>query len=742
MTVSSRTITDPLIDTLRPKESEGVLESLVMSTYGLSLDQSNFFEFDFLPTLLGLSGARDRGYTKPITMERKLRETRSTLITDSHSLTDGSRPSLQIDILPVSQRTNHAKIVLIHRKRFIRLIISSANLTHDGYRNQREIAVVLDFMDKGSIPFEVLDQALARWSEVLGPIRTDSLNKTFDEIIHSKRTWTSPAQLPNGQKVEVVFGGGLKPLWKSLVEAWPIGEPLLDWCVCSPFWPDESGGETPFEVICRGLVERDVNFEKARLQIITCADSQGEKARPIFPFHIVKRLNETGFPIRKGFIAAARLDTLADEIPEGMEGGNRNLHAKWVLLRGPNTSVILMGSANFTRKGLGAGIHPEKANIEACALLTLPASMVSPSKWMGPLATKGMIDLEYALGNSQKFKEPPLKENKNPPWPDFIIRIEFETLRQHGPDPTGVMHVILTPGPHPSFTIHSIKEKEHENELNNAPLLSIGAGDENQLTRISAPADSQAVRLVLIRRFVKITWGESHNCAQFPININDESKSELPSVLGMRPDEQQLLAYFHGRISEEDLIELLHNRAEQLTSGTTVPPDSEKQRKLQNYIIREFVESLFGLADTLRFSTRSPRAFDHALIGEFSPLSLAEQVLQAFLAGRRSPTAAAFQLVELIQVVANLKLEGKEIRNQGEIETLEEIRNRCVNRLLKIAKKASEQQIFRQTCLDQDFSSYVEASLGKYLAKKWEKIIEEQKEENLSTQPLESRSQN
>ena len=39
------------------------------------------------------------------------------------------------------------------------------------------------------------------------------------------------------------------------MEAWPDGEPLLDWCVCSPFWPDATGGETPFEVIARGLAD-------------------------------------------------------------------------------------------------------------------------------------------------------------------------------------------------------------------------------------------------------------------------------------------------------------------------------------------------------------------------------------------------------------------------------------------------------------------------------------------------------
>lgn len=36
----------PLIDTVRPREADGPLVSAVFSTYGLSLDQPNFFEHD------------------------------------------------------------------------------------------------------------------------------------------------------------------------------------------------------------------------------------------------------------------------------------------------------------------------------------------------------------------------------------------------------------------------------------------------------------------------------------------------------------------------------------------------------------------------------------------------------------------------------------------------------------------------------------------------------------------------
>ena len=120
---------------------------------------------------------------------------------------------------------------------------------------------------------------------------------------------------------------------------------------------------------------------------------------------------------------------------------------------------------------------------------------------------------------------------------------------------------------------------------------------------------------------------------------------------------------------------------------------------------------------------RSPRAFEQALIGDFSPVSLAEQVIQAFRAGRRSPTAAAFQFVELIQVVARLQMEGEEVLLQGEREALEEVRARGLARLLAFAGLAGEREDFRQTCNDRDFSRYVTASLSPPLAKQWASIV-------------------
>jgi hypothetical protein len=720
MSKTAKTTTSPLIDAVRPMDADGPLVSLVCSTYGLSLDQPNFFEQDFLPTVLGLGGVRDRGYAVPLALERKLREVYSAVVADAHALAEGGRPSLQIDLLPVGNRTNHAKVVLIHRKRLIRLIITSANLTHEGYRRQREIGAIFDFREGGTLPVEVLRAALRGWSEVLGDLITEPLKRAFNETVRQAEAWTAPATLRAGHAVSIVFGGAHKPLWQALVETWPHGEPLLDWCVCSPFWPDPSGGETPFEVIARGLAERGASFEGTRLQIITCADSPGENGRPKFPFQLVHRLRQEYFPVLRGQIAAARLEALPGEIPEGMGEDQRDLHAKWVLLRGPSTAIILAGSANFTRKGFGVLMRPETANIEACVLLKLPASEVNPQAWMPPIAEKGIVDL--AAFQDDQLREPTPEEETVSPWPNFVVGIEIEVLWHDGPEPVGNLRVIPRTEPRPAFTISLMPEPGGPSDL---PLLTLTENSGREGSLASVPINARAVRRVLTARAVQVTWGQPPVSALFPVNLSEESKVSLPSVLGARPDEQQLLAYFHGRISEEDLIELLERQAAQSLTGahSFTPEETNRLSKLQSYILRDFVESLFGLTETLRQSMRSPRAFEQALAGDFSPVSLAEEILQAFRGGRRTPTAAAFQFIELLRVVSSLQLEGQEPLPVEEQQALEEVRARGLVRLFAFAGTACERKDFLHACNDSDFERHVAASLPLPVTKKWSNMV-------------------
>ncbi len=144
---------------------------------------------------------------------------------------------------------------------------------------------------------------------------------------------------------------------------------------------------------------------------------------------------------------------------------------------------------------------------------------------------------------------------------------------------------------------------------------------------------------------------------------------------------------------------------------------------MQNYIVREFVESLFGLADTIRDSARSPRAAEQALMGDLSPISLGEQVIQAFMAGRRSPTAAAFQMVELAAAVGSVQLFEEHVKTAAIRTTYEQVRRRTLDRLFGMLSRAATREDLRAVLRDGDFQMYVQATLTFSLLNRWESLL-------------------
>jgi phosphatidylserine/phosphatidylglycerophosphate/cardiolipin synthase-like enzyme len=233
------------MDRVRPLDSDGPLQSVLVSAYALGLNDPPFFDQDFLPTLLGLGGVRHRGFSSPATLERGLGKIYCGLVWDAHALVRGGRPSLHVDVIPVGSQIQHAKVILIHRERMIRLIISSANLTHESFRLNREAAVALEFHERSYMPSGILAEFARNWLERVGTAATADFGAALQQAVAQAAKWDSPRNLPI--TVKTIWGGGEEPLWKQIVECWPEGEHIKEWHVCSPFWPTVTDGETPFE---------------------------------------------------------------------------------------------------------------------------------------------------------------------------------------------------------------------------------------------------------------------------------------------------------------------------------------------------------------------------------------------------------------------------------------------------------------------------------------------------------------
>ncbi len=716
MSKNTTASTQSLLEAVRPAEADGPLVSVVLATYGLSLEQPNFFEQDFLPTLLGIGGVRDRGYAAPVNLERKLAQAYCALICDAHALAEGARPSLRIDVVPVARPRHHAKLVLIHRKRLIRLIVTSANLTHDGYRSQREAAAVLTFHPEGTLPGSILAEAVSGWIKVLGESSTEPIGNALQAAVAAASEWSVPRPGPKEPVFRVVFGGGEKPLWQELVDAWPATEPLLSWQVCSPFWPADEAKQTPFDVIAKGLQDKEVSMINTEIELICSADVSGGGGRPVFPFSLLRGLRERGFAVMRGRIVPARLETLEEEVPERKTEGHRALHAKWIVLRGPTSAVGLLGSANFTNRGLGVG-KAARANIEAGILLTCAVEQLPEDAWRPPLVESGSVD--WATCASDELAVPLTNRDEPLDWPDQIRSIDLDIHWGHGPDPDGTLVIDFNAE---RFCASEIVSEELPDSAR-VTLLSLDHYPSEDGGHVLVPIDSGIVRRLLVRRVVRVCWDRPLRQALFPINILETAKAGLPSILGARPDEQQLLAYFRGRIGEDDLLLFLQQRVLEAAQGMQSQPTESPSVDLQNYLIRDFVESLFGLEDNLTSAMFSPRALEQALLGDFSPASLGEEILQAYLAGRRSATATAFQLTELLRVIDGLAVTDAQPSSKADRINLEGIKERAVLRLLSLIETAGRKASFAVACRNTHFTSFVRSSLPKSLAARFLSVV-------------------
>jgi hypothetical protein len=700
----------PLLNWVRPLDSDGPLHSVLLSTYGLGLDQPPFFDQDFLPTLLGLGGVRDRGYSSPANIERRLGQIYCGLVCDAHALAQGGRPSLRVDVIPIGRQLNHAKVVLIHRERLVRLVIASANLTHEGFRRNREAAVVLDFCEGSELPPSLLLDFSQQWLALLGPSATTDFQRALNEAVNAAQVWQPPRSV-DAVTVRLLWGGASTPLWRQVVEAWPHGEPLREWLICSPFWPDPAETDTPFDVIQRELDERGANVAAAGMKVFAPADTPGPSGRPVFPFSLVAHLEKRGFRPSDATICPTRLDALASELPDGKAEAQHPPHAKWMLFRSDHTALLLLGSANFTRKGLGVLREPTHANIEVGVLLTGPSSAISLEEILPPVAGEGIVN--WGDCRSEHFS-PPIPEFEPVSWPDFICGIELEVRWETVPV-VGLLHVRIFDDVATPFEI-GWESGDEEKRLR----LNETSADGTRSVELLA----EQVSALLVRRRVVVRWGDPSQQAIFPINIHGDSKPGLPAVLGQSPTEQDLLAYFHGRIDEDDLMNLLIERARQAESENPPPPPAPPGRELQNYVMREFLEGLYGMEEMLLASTCSQRVFEQALLGEFSPVRLANETVKAFVNHRRTATAVGFQLVQLLQLVENLSPRTAEPSKKNIPRWFEKTRERSLAQLMRAVLSAAVRTDFRESCNAEPFRQLVTAVLSDKTAKCWWNAIQ------------------
>lgn len=616
------------------RDRHGEVLGLLATTYEL---EPGFFETDLLPTLLGLGAWDDKAFASRVAMEQSLAKMVGAAVVMAAGRYQGRPRSLRVELTPLSiaPRRLHAKIVLVLYEHALRFIVSSANLTTQGYRANREVAVELEVdaehIEHGPLVRSALESApealRAAWSEGAHVVRRQALAR-LDE-------WDVGAGVPGTQ---FLWGGGETLLWEELLAKWPAGEPVQTVAVASPFWSEEHGDGPLSKLIGRLRSDGNLALDVDVLLLTEAVKSSGEGYKPLLPDSLA-RLDLSSLGVRA---AAQAVDPSV--LPEEVGGREdfvrtRPLHAKVVLLEGPDTSLAYLGSANFTRRGFGFFSSPALANIEAgLSLRRNGADRASlraiVPKGIGPMVPLGGGDAEHAPVAE--------KDDDEPQWPSFLLAVRL-VPREDDPDSLRLVAEISKDDVAGPWSLW-LGDKTGE------PLLVVD-GSEKGSEPHSAELDTEQVNELLRLRDVLVSWWAHEEGTRFPINVTLAARERLPMAPGgAQPGEDQLVAYYQGRIAFEDMFAdpEMEEEREEYERGSGPEESGVDTSRIQSYKVRAFVEALQGIKDDLKASSVSEPALRLALRGPVSPVALAREVCRAVREHDRSATAGGFQLVEIL----------------------------------------------------------------------------------------------
>lgn len=636
-----------LLDRLRPELARtGRVRRLLSTTHNLEAD---FFDGDFLCTALSIPEADVSGHAGGLALQRKLAGLdHSGVLCEARAYVD--RPSLRTVVHPVTLRGAclHAKLVVIEYEHAVCVLVGSANLTSAGYRHNREVAGDLLAHEHESDACARVAAVLHSAHEVLAVFaeRAHEFLAELGMVMERLERWSQGAA--PSETAPIVWSDGERPLWQALLERWAGRAAVSRIRIVSPFWSEDGSRSTPLRRLLAELRTRRVLAPRCDLELYLessplPAGGFAAKGLPPVYFSDFEGVAVRAIPVDPT-VAQTDLDTKLDTTTA------RTLHAKVLILEGRDQALAYAGSANFTRNGYGWRHHGQAgerviANIEAGWVFEL--SPKDAHRLLPPRANDGvqLTSLRQACAAATLDDEE--KETLRF-WPEALLAAELTTSGRLDELELTTCWAATTPQ---GWTVHA----PDAHSADGPPLGPALVVTEGAAATIKTALSATALEAILRARHVIVSAPEGST--PFPIGVAaGEARHHLPlSPAGAKPGEQELLRYYQGRITLEDLypeLEGLISR-EPIRSGAARDVSVDTSR-IQAYQIRAFVDALPGIRRELAAARGSRGALFQAFRGEVSPVALACHVVDEVASGRRTALAGAFQLVELSVMLRSL----------------------------------------------------------------------------------------
>ena len=337
---------------------------------------AEFFETELLPRFLGLKS--DHTENEPsflVEREEALALARVSVLVD-HSRLDSSQTTLRWDQVQIQipGGIQHAKITILAWEHLIRVMIGSANLKRIAYRRNREMFAALDFWnDPKSAPLRLIHDVLDVVTLMVGWSRAseaavERTRETVDRLRRLSRRWDdapsefSPRERPRAAVAVTHPRADRRPARSTLdevVQLWGHRR-ATSITVVTPFAapePDPKVGD----IVVNKLAGIRMTRECEGWLVIPELPKVPEDQRTRVPFpQVLKESWKATFGKRGGaYVLPLPLCV------EGKEIRNRTLHSKSIVLESEHDDVAMMmiGSSNFTPRGMGVGIHNFEANL-------------------------------------------------------------------------------------------------------------------------------------------------------------------------------------------------------------------------------------------------------------------------------------------------------------------------------------------------------------------------------------------
>jgi hypothetical protein len=665
--------TNRLIDYYLPPGDGFILESLVATTYQVDF---GFVEEELLAVAFGVRSPISRLKAFRSELERRLQKAEVSVLYDLSGNDKLARFSPRIDAIPVVSRKLHSKISLLmwvredhaggKPDRRMRLIVGSANLTRQGFRENYECVVSIDFGGRNNTPRSLLMKAIELVQQI-------AVGSKSPQLLRQLTAFSSQgALLPDGtagadDPVALVAAHEVVPtvrdLWAKVSPKAP--ESVI---VVSPFWTEgttaaealsdlfqQLGPPANLELVCRGERSPD---GKTWLPVFDSSVAMELKKRLSSRLCLRAALPDTEDQHSSQKPEDIGDETEVEEFAARLGNGNHNtpeyqraLHAKLILVDGTAGSVLYAGSSNCTRRGLGLG---GPSNSEAGFVYRLT-----------PKQRKQLVGLLGFAGPATEVHADSLPATVQPTddeaavVPTFLAEVvatgSIVTVHFRDVVPTDL--VLLMPVPARAgdagywllFQGDPLMESLPETIM--VDLKSCQKCDERLQP---LPCDSTGHHQPHV--VVEARWeGKS---AVFPVRFDD--KTQLPLLLvGRKPTEGELIEYF-----------LFGTEPDDGDDGDGLPGDGTKGSKpdapidtsgILAYFIRRFVQAIPGIESEIRRAGYSRASLDAVLRGPTSPLELAERAFASLnrppthSEPKKTPTAVGFQLTEILAALLRCK---------------------------------------------------------------------------------------